>query len=509
MATVRRSLAFSFGEKYVIALANVATTMILARLLLPAEVGVYSVAMAFLAMIHPLREFGVGNCLIQVREPTTAVVRTCFTISLCLSGILALATMAAAGSVAGFYQEPALADILHIVAANLLLIPLGAPGMALLRREMAFDRVAAINIAGALANALTALVLAARGWGAISLAWGSLAGTAVTTLTAGPGSAAGRRCIGFALSEWRLVLGFGGQSTATSLVGAAYQAAPDLIIGRVLGVGAAGLYSRANGLIGLFGNIILDALQPVLLPALAAQARRGENLRAPYLLAIECYTALFWPYLVMCALMAEPVVRLLLGPNWLEVAPVLRILSLAAMANFAAFLTYPVLVAVGRVRDVLWISLIIVPPAVLLILAASFSGLWAVAAVSALIAPANFLVSFMFIRRHVAVSLADVARATRKSLAATVVTAVAPLLAIAGWGTGFAVPLEGFAAGTAGAAVLWLGTLALVGHPLLGELRKLPWWPAAIGRLPGVGLGRPAAGPEPRGPSSETGRAAP
>jgi O-antigen/teichoic acid export membrane protein len=167
------------------------------------------------------------------------------------------------------------------------------------------------------------------------------------------------------------------------------QSWPQLILGRILNFNAVGLYGRAAGATQLFDRLFLGVLNPVIMPAVAAQTRAGADLRSLYLQAIELLTAAQWPFLMFMALMAEPIVRIWFGTGWIEVVPLVRMLCLASLSLFAACLTYPVLVAVGRVRDTLTSSLISLPPSLLVMFIASFFGVQAVAASAFLSLPTS------------------------------------------------------------------------------------------------------------------------
>jgi O-antigen/teichoic acid export membrane protein len=74
--------------------------------------------------------------------------------------------------------------------------------------------------------------------------------------------------------------------------------------------------------------------------------------------------------MLITALLAEPIVALLFGPAWSAAVPLARLLAVASIATFATCLTYPMLVAVGRVRDTLIANLFSIPPSLLLLFAA-------------------------------------------------------------------------------------------------------------------------------------------
>ena len=122
-----------------------------------------------------------------------------------------------------------------------------------------------------------------------------------------------------------------------------------------------------------------------------------------------------WPFLIFFALMAQPIIWIWLGPMWTETVPLIRMLCVASLSLFAACLTYPVLVAVGHVRDTLVSSLISLPPSLLVIFVASFFGVQAVAASALLALPFQAIVAIYFVSRHLAMSPADLVRATLRS----------------------------------------------------------------------------------------------
>ena len=110
--------------------------------------------------------------------------------------------------------------------------------------------------------------------------------------------------------------------------------------------------------------------------------------------------------------MADPIVAILFGSQWNEVVPLVRMLALASLSLSGACLTYPVLTAVGRVRDTLTASLISVPPSLLAIFIASFFGIEAVAASALFTLPLQAFVALCFVRRQIAFRPAELVRAT-------------------------------------------------------------------------------------------------
>jgi O-antigen/teichoic acid export membrane protein len=489
---LRRSLMFSFFEKYSVTAINLVMTVVVARVLTPDEVGVFMIGNALIMLTAAFRDFGVSAYLIQEREMTPEGVRTAFTATLMLSLLFAGALYALADRIAAFYGEPGLELVLRFAAMGFLLGPFSGPIMALLRREMAFGRIALINIVGAVVSLVTVLVLARLDFGFLSLAWAYLlAGVSTAAMAIRYRPALWTWCP--TLVDWRKVLSFGAYSSITVVLNTFYEQLPQLILGRVLSFNAVGLYSRATLLCRLPERALLAAVEPVALPALALEVRRGKDLKEPYLRAIGYMTAVHWPFLICLAFLADPVVRVLLGTQWIEAAPLVRIIALASLSLSPAFMTYPLLVAIGRIKDTLTASLISLPPSVAILSAAAPFGLEVVAASLFVIAPLQVYVALCFIRGQVPFRWSELLEAVRKSALITLLAAIAPATAVVLMG--FDLPVLGMVASTVGAAVGWVLGLLLTDHPLRIEahrairaaaacLRRPPFSPLARTHMP-------------------------
>lgn len=465
---IRRSIAFSLVDKYAGIVLGLGTMAIVARIVSPEEVGLFMVASASVILIEAFRDFGVGACIIQAPTLTPELVRTAFTVMALLSMLFATLLWLAAAPLAAFYGDPRLVGMMHIATLGFIAAPVSNPLLSLLRRDLAFSKVAAVSISAATANALVTVVLALLGFGAASFVWASV--TAAAVMAAGAFIVRPELWVFRpTLREWRHVLPFGGWSSVVTLLGLLFDYMPRFILGRVISIAAVGLYSRALSLCQLPDRALLSAVQPVVLPALSARARDGEDMKEPYFLGLASISALQWPALLCLALLAEPIVRLLLGPQWTETVPLIRILALASLCLFPGYLTYPVLVAVGRVRELATASLIALPLSMAIMLGAAHFGLTAMALSLFVTAPLQVGVGLHFVRRHIPFGWDEFLRALRPSAVATVGAAAAPaaLLAASGGSLG----LIEMALAVVGSAVGWLAALRLARHPLDPEVR--------------------------------------
>jgi O-antigen/teichoic acid export membrane protein len=275
------------------------------------------------------------------------------------------------------------------------------------------------------------------------------------------------------------------------IVNMAYDLLPRLAFGKILGFDAVGLYGRAQTICQLPDRAISAALQPVVLPAMAAHARAGGDLKAAWLRGHALMSAVQWPTLLMIALLADPIVALLLGAQWTEAAPIVRIVALATMALAPAFMTFPVLVAVGRIRDTLVASFISLPPSAAISIGAATFGLTAVAASVLFTAPFQMAVALLFVRRAIGLGWREIAAASRESLLLLGGTAVVPALVVLLSPHGFQLGWAEAALAAFGGAAGWAAALVATNHPLRGEIV------AAVRTVGGIVTRRQVASPPP------------
>lgn len=471
MTGIRRALLFSSAERYIglaISFVSIATV---SRLLTPTEVGTAAIGTAMIGISISIREFAACGFLIQGNEATRADVRTAFTVQFVLTLLIAAVLLLLAPWFAGFYGEPMLARFVQVVAVALVLDTFAAPITSLLRRELAFGTLAAINVATLGVSTLVTVTMAAAAFSFMSIAWAWLAATLTTvalSLSCRPDPGIFRPT----LESWRRAVAFGGYNGAMTVLNKLYEGLPQLVLGRILPLEMVGLYNRTVVLSGIADKFILAGIFNVAFPALAREVRAGRGLKDPLLKAFCYITAFYWPALVLMGLLAHPLVRLILGEQWGAAVPLLQIMTVATLAWFPAVLMQPLLLAVGAMRHAFLSNLIGLPASALVLCTASSFGIEAMAASQLVTTPFQVYVGLTFIRRHVAFGWLDMAAALRQSAVVTCCSAFPVLLVIAlsGFAFDISVGLAAFAAGLS--ACGWVAGIRLTRHPVGGEIHR-------------------------------------
>ena len=297
MTTVRRALVISFIERYALIALSLASNILIARLLSPKEIGLYSVSLAAIGIAQVLRDFGVGGYLIQEKNLTETHIRSAFGISLLIGSVLFVLTFFASTWVGILYEEPHMVATLRIVSLNFLVLPFCTVSLALLRREMLFQKVLYVTLVATIIGFAVTIALAYAGYGANSMALG----TVVTNVVTGFGAWVARgtqKVMLPSLSEWRKVANFGTQRSASGIAGTMSSDLSELVARQGLGFAPVAMLSRAQGLMNLFQRDLMTAITTVAYPAFAKDSRdNGEKLEGQACYSVAAITVVGWPFL--------------------------------------------------------------------------------------------------------------------------------------------------------------------------------------------------------------------
>jgi len=427
MSTVRKSLAFSFAEKYSVMVLQFISTIILARLLTPEDIGIFSVAAVIIGLAHMLRDFGVANYLVQEKDLTPDRIKTALGVTLTIAWSTALVLFLASSNIANFYDEPGVKNVTLILACSFLFIPFSSTILGLLRREMSFRTLFFINIIAAVAHAITGISLAYLGYGYESLAWATIA-SAGTTVIVGIIKRPEGSQFKPSFKEFRRIFRFGSYSSAANFIQEAGTTTPDLAIGKLLGFSSLGIYSRAFGFVSIFNYAITAAITPVVIPAFAQAHRDGTQIKKHYLLATSYYTALAWPFFCFISIMALPLILLLYGNQWIAAAPIAQLLCFAFMLHTLSFFAGNYLVATGQIELYFKSQLILQIPRIILTIAAAFHSLAMVAAIQIIFYAASFILYHHYVHTKIEIELNGIISATYKSALIAIISSATTYL---------------------------------------------------------------------------------
>ena len=337
-------------EKVVVYGINFVQGVILARLLCPEDFGLTAMLGIFLGLGGTLAESGLGTALVisvkgrggEVRRLERQVLGWNVGTAVGIYAVLALA----APWCAAWYGRPLLTPILRAMAVGLVINALSVVATARLTREERFGRLAVVNGLSTVLGASAAIALACAGCGVWSIVGMGLAAATFRTgfawMAARGGGEVDEATFAAGVMDFRAALKYGWKLMVSGLIHVVYMESYNMVIGKLWSPAAVGLFARGQRWAKLPGEVVNDAVGRVALPVLS-RSNGGGALRFTLINA-----ALLWPGLLVLGIWAPQVVSLVLGEQWLDCVPYLRILILGQFFMAGGNIALQLLRARGR-----------------------------------------------------------------------------------------------------------------------------------------------------------------
>lgn len=392
----------------VTAVLQIGYSATMARLLTPAAFGLVALAGVILRFGSYFAQMGMEQAIIQKAELTRADVRAAFTSSVALGAAFAGLLVLAAPLAAGFVRQPEVVPVVRVLAAGIFLTGLNATALSLLRRRMQFRTLALLEVTSyVLSYGGLGIGLAFRGFGVWSLVAATLGQSLLLTVLS---YAAARHPIR-PLFEWetyRPLVAYGSRMSAISFLEFVTGSLDTLLIGRLLGAAALGIYSRGWMLIGLPVYLLTTSVSRVVFPSFSQVQADRSRLRAVYLSSITLIAALVIPICAGAAVAAPEIVEVMLGASWSAATPVLQVVCAAFSLSMVTMFAGVVCDATATLMPKLWLNLLYVPLLTGLFFGLSRYGLLGVAAAVVAGEIIRTVLYLLLMRRVLAVTVADV-----------------------------------------------------------------------------------------------------
>lgn len=337
--------------------ASLLSTLILARLLVPADFGLFAVGLLVINYVDRIKDFGVGAALVFRRDSWTQLAGTGLSLSMLSSFVLAALTWAAAPLTADFFRDPRAGRIVQALAFSILVGGLAVVPDSRMRRSLDFRRRVLPEMSASVVKGGVAVVLALAGVGVWSLVWGQLAGTAVQS------------ALYWLLLRWRprlewhretarALLRYGIPSSLVAVLAVATENIDYLVIGREMEPADLGYYTLAYRLPELSVIAVCIVAGQVFFPMFSRLQDDPEGLRRSYLRSIRYVSLITVPGGILLAVLAPEVVYTLYSGTWAPAIPVLRMLALFSVVYSMSFHAGEIYKATGRPGILNWMSVL-------------------------------------------------------------------------------------------------------------------------------------------------------
>lgn len=330
--TLIRGALWAVGTRWSIKGIGFLNTVIMARLLLPADYGLVAMAMLIVGLIQALMDFGATAALLRKGEVSTSEINSAWTLRILQSLGVALLLLLVSPLAAAYFVEPRVQPVLWVLAACVALGGAENIGLTLAQKAFQFSVEFRVNV---LSKSLSVLATLAAGYVlrdyralVIGIATGYLAGLALSYLLHPYRPRWDTRKMGeiWHVTKWLMLAGVGNFLLRNS---------DEVAAGRIGSTGDFGLYHTGSDLgrlpVGQLGPSMMRAFLPVL-SSIQADVPRTNSAVLKTLAAVNAITL---PMGFGMAAIALPFTQLVLGDKWLEAAPFVALFALVGSAQFA------------------------------------------------------------------------------------------------------------------------------------------------------------------------------
>ena len=321
--------------------------IVLARLLMPSDYGCIGMLAIFVVVSQTIIDGGFGSALIQKKEPTQIDYSTIFYWNILFAFGLYVVLFVISPYVAYFYRMPILCDLLRVMGINLIINSLGIIQINRQRKQLAFKRIALINIFSYILAAVIAVGMAYGGYGvwslvAMQLLFSLFSVSLFWIVTKWKPS------LCFSLDSMKELFRFGGYLLFASIFQEICRNLQGLIIGRRFSSVEMGLYAQAKKLDDVASQALPNIIVQVIFPVYSQIQDDLEQTRQVLRINIRIIGFVTFPLMALLIVIAEPLIEFLYGHKWDAAVPYFQILCVGGMFACLQNVNYYAVAAQGK-----------------------------------------------------------------------------------------------------------------------------------------------------------------
>lgn len=320
--------AYNLGGQFLKFVCQFGSSILLARLLEPKDFGLVVMAGSFSSFVRVFEDLGLSTAAVQAKQISSTECSNLFWINILFGTILCIMCMCSAPILSLFFHSPAVRDIALVSSVGFLLSAVASQHRALLLREMRFGVLAGSELLAMVLGAVVGVGLAYRGLGHWALVAMNLSTAAFSSVFVSMASGWRPRGPDRMVDIWHFVR-FGRNVTLANLVNYFVRDFDKIVVGRVCGSEALGVYSRAYNLFMIPLSQVVWPMCGVALPTLSKLQGDPERYSKYHVGGLYVLVVALTPFSVWVFVMSEEIINLIYGKKWLVSAPILALFSLS------------------------------------------------------------------------------------------------------------------------------------------------------------------------------------
>lgn len=342
-----RGIAWSAVDKMAVKGINFLISIVIARILSPSDYGIIGMVMVFILVSSLFADSGFSQALVQKKDRTQADMSTAFFFNILVAVCCYALLFVAAPFVAQFYEMPLLVPVLRILGINVIIISLGTVQRANLLIRIDFRTLAIVNVLSAAISGVVGVSMAYNGYGVWSLVGQMLVmqvSSAFLLWVLGqwkPG-------LEFSKASMYRLWDFGSKLLTAGMVATIMREIYSIVIGKFYRSAELGYYHRAVHTTEVISGTINEIVNVSTFPILSSIQDDRQRLISVYSRLLSMTAFIVFPIMALLALVASPLVSVLLTDKWLPAVVLIQWLCMARMFTPISALNMNILNAVGR-----------------------------------------------------------------------------------------------------------------------------------------------------------------
>lgn len=352
-----KSSAWNFLNLLTNQLRNFIVTLVLARLLTPADFGLVSMAMVLNSILDFFVDFGFSSAIIRKKQISETETSTVFWLNIIIGGICSLLVFCCAPLFSWFYEMPQLESVVRVTSWSFLISSFGTLQTALFQRMLNFQMLFKAKLFSSIVSGILGIALAIYGFGVWALVFSNLSGWLLYSISI------------WGMSSWRPkfvfkprnvsdMVSFGWKMTLSTLINRIFRQMDSLIIGKLYSAASLGLFNRAQSLNNLVIDYSFSSIRSVMLPSLSKLQNDNEALKYSVLKLLNVISFLTFLFAGLIYISADDLILLLYGNQWEGAIEIFQILGLFSISMCLPVVFDTVMTVANRMNLYLWSSIL-------------------------------------------------------------------------------------------------------------------------------------------------------
>lgn len=372
------SLLWKLAETVATHGVQIVVMILLTRLLLPEDFGLIVIVTVFITLAALLVESGFTMALIQKKDTDEIDYSSVFYLNLFLATVFYLILFFVAPYIATFYEKLELINVIRVLSILLFLKSFISIQIAILTRNMQFNKLFKSSFGAILASGLIGITMAYNGFGIWALVGQQLSNQFLIAIILWF-TVKWRPQFVFNIERIKKLFKYSSNLLISSLMSSFNENLKNLIIGKIFSPTLLGFFSKGRQFPQILAENLNGSIQHVMFPALAANQDNQSKIKKMVQKSVSMTSFIIFPMMVGLAVIAEPIIGLILTDNWLPIVPFLQIFCAFYLISTIDTIYSLAINAIGRSDIFLKLEIIKVPLSLIILIISAQFGIYEIA----------------------------------------------------------------------------------------------------------------------------------